>query len=100
MPCFGQAPSSVDTDGACSENESSQPPARATLDDMIKAVIEDLIKRKTAKPRTQQTLRNTLQSKLGKDVRATDVDAVHAALVERGYVKVDGTKVTYTLPVT
>ena len=100
MPCFGQVPNSVDANEICSESESSQTPARATLDDMIKAVIEDLIKRKTAKPRTQQTLRNTLQSKLGKDVRATDVDAVHAALVERGYVKVDGTKVTYTLPVT
>ncbi len=47
MPCFGRVPSSVDTDGACSENESRQPPVRATLDEMIKAVIEDLLKRKT-----------------------------------------------------
>lgn len=101
MPCFDQAAAdSVDADEICDDDEANQSCTRATLDDMIKVVIEDLIKRKTAKPRTQRTLRNTLQTKLGRNVRATDVDAVYAALLERNHVKADGTKVTYTLPAT
>ena len=98
MPCFGQVPNSVDSDDTCGDGESSRPPARVTLDDMIKLVVEDLVKRKTGRPGTQKSLRNTMQAKLGKSVRATDVDAVYAALVERGYVKANATKVTYTLP--
>ncbi len=99
MPCFSQVPNSVDSDDICSDGESSRPPARVTLDDMTKLVVEDLVKRKTGRPGTQKSLRNTMQTRLGKGVRATDVDAVYAALVERGYVKVNATKVTYTLPV-
>jgi len=35
-----------------------------------------------------------------KEVSIADIDAVYEALVKRGYVKVNGAKVTYALPAT
>lgn len=99
MPCFSQAAlDHVDANAACGTADSVQPSARATVDDMLKLAMDDLIKRKNAKPRTAKTLRNTIQAKLGKNVRATDVDAVYAALIERGHITINDTKVVYTLP--
>jgi hypothetical protein len=65
---------------------------------MITIALEDLIKRKAARPRTSKTLRSTIHARCGKDLPAADIDAVYEALVARGYVTVDGAKVTYSLP--
>jgi len=65
---------------------------------MVKLAVDDLIKRKTARPRTLKTLRSTIHSHCGKATPAADIDAVYEALLELGYVKLDGAKVTYTLP--
>ena len=89
MPCFNQGRNNAD---------SSKPPDPAVLDERIRIAVDDLIKRKTAKPRTTKTLRSTLHAKCGKNVPAAEIDAVYDALLERGYVKVDGTIVTYALP--
>ena len=40
----------------------------------------------------------TIQTKYGKNVPATDIEAVYQALVKQGYVKINGEKVSYTLP--
>jgi hypothetical protein len=66
---------------------------------MIKIAVNDLIKRKeAARPGTPKTLRNAIHARYGKERPAADIDAVYEALVKRGYVKVDGAKVSYALP--
>jgi len=39
-----------------------------------------------------------MQKCCGSEVPADRIDALYAALIERGYVRVQGTKVTYALP--
>ena len=64
----------------------------------LTAVVEDLRKRGTTRPRRTSTLKNALKSipkiKLSKD----DIELLVAALVSKGYITVQNTKVTYTLP--
>ena len=99
MPCFRQAAASaIDSNRASDEGKSESSAGRVSVDDMIKVAVDDLIKRKTARPRTPKTLRSTIHARCGKDLPAADIDAVYDALVQRGYVKVDGAKVTYSLP--
>lgn len=88
MPCFKQ------TAGA----KVKSPAVYSSVEDMITVALEDLIKRKAARPRTSKTLRRTIHARCGKERPAADIDAVYEALVERGYVTVDGAKVTYSLP--
>lgn len=84
-----------------------QPPAKATsgadvdrADDLaalVQQAVDDLIKRKAAKPRKMATLRSTVLARIGPP-NAASLDAVIAALVRDGYVATQGDKVTYQLP--
>jgi hypothetical protein len=95
MPCFVKAAGN----GEVPEPPASRPPSPvAEPDSLMKLVLDDLVKRKTAKPRTPKTLKSTMQARCGSDVSAGQVDALYAALIERQYVRVDGTKLTYSLP--
>lgn len=95
MPCFAKAVGI----GESPEPPPSRPPSPVTEPDaLMKLVLDDLTKRKAAKPRTAKTLKNTMQARCGSDVSAEQVEALYAALVERRYVRVDGTKLTYSLP--
>lgn len=91
MPCFSQV---IDANRAPGERK----PKHVSVDDMIKIAVDDLIKRKAARPRTPKTLWSTIHARCGKELPAADIDAVYEALVKRGYVKVEGAKVTYALP--
>jgi hypothetical protein len=64
----------------------------------IEAVIADLIRRKTSKPRTQKTLLSTLHALFKKELSEQQLAALFAALRKRGIVKFEGTKVSYVLP--
>jgi hypothetical protein len=64
---------------------------------LVQLVVDDLIKRKAAKPRKLATLRNTVLARIGQ-ANAASLDAVVAALVTDGYVTTEGDKVTYHLP--
>lgn len=64
---------------------------------MVKLAVEDLIKRKAARPRKVATLRSTLLARLGKDAEGS-LDGVVAALVRAGHVSIEGDKVAYHLP--
>jgi hypothetical protein len=64
----------------------------------IEAVIADLIRRKTSKPRTQKTLLSTLHALFKKELSEQQLAALFAALCKRGIVKFEGTKVSYVLP--
>ena len=95
MPCF-RPPLAAATAG--SESASTQRAQSGNgLDGLLKLAVDDLIKRKAAKPRKVTTLRSTVLARLGKDAEGS-VDAVIATLVRAGYVKTDGDKVTYHLP--
>lgn len=62
----------------------------------VEAVVENLLKRKSAKPRKATTLRTTIQA-LFADEGLTDgeVDALIEQLIERGVVRIDDGKVHY-----
>jgi hypothetical protein len=98
MPCFVQvAASTIASKPASAAGKSKSAGKPLSLDAMVKLAVDDLTRRKTARPRTPKTLRSTIHARCGKEVPATDIDAVYEALLERGYVKLDGTKVTYAL---
>jgi len=80
---------------AIDQNNSS---AKISIDESIKIIVEDLIKRKASKPRTPKTLMSTIHAKCGKATLAADIEAVYKGLMSRGYIKVDGAKITYHLP--
>ncbi|MDO9470610.1 MAG: hypothetical protein Q7J23_07810, partial [Nitrosomonas sp.] len=73
---------------------------RTSIDELIEITVEDLLKRNTSKPRTPKTLMSTIHAKFGKNTLAVDIEAVYKGLMSRGYVKVNGTKVSYELPAT
>lgn len=98
MPCFSQvAASTIASKRASDEGKPKSVAVHLSLDDMVKLAVDDLIKRKAARPRTPKTLRSTIHARCGKERSAADIDAVYEALVKLGHVKVDGTKVTYSL---
>jgi hypothetical protein len=86
MPCFA------------GRKESRPLPRKRTDDELFDLVVADLQRRKTARPRRSRTLLTTIHATCGKDVAAGKIESVYNALVKRGYVKVEGAKVTYDLP--
>jgi hypothetical protein len=86
MPCFSK------------KKEPKRSDAEPTDDQLLSAVITDLIKRKTARPSTLKTLLSTIQARCGTGVPASKAQAIRETLLSRGFVKMDGTKVVYSLP--
>lgn len=70
----------------------------ASPDTWVDAAISDLIRRKAARPRTQKTLLSTLRALVGKELSDEQLSSLFASLCGRGVVKLDGTRVSYTLP--
>lgn len=100
MPCFAAvATNGNGTGGVPNEIKEKSTPARRSVDELIKVAVGDLIKRMAAKPRTSKTLLSTIHAKCGKEIPTADIEAVFDGLVKRGYVKVNGAKVSYALPV-
>ncbi len=99
MPCFSKvAVNAVDIRQAAGVARTGPADKGSPVDALIEVAVDDLIRRKASKPRTEKTLRSTIHAKLGKERPAADIDAVYEALVKRGYVKVLGQKLIYTLP--
>lgn len=99
MPCF--VPGASNGNGTHEEAVNTKPQrtaAQTTVDELIQMTVGDLIKRKASKPRTPKTLLSTIRAKCGKAIPASDIEAVFDGLVKLGYVKVNGTQVSYTLP--
>ena len=91
MPCFKSAIANPPA------QEKQVKPAHST-EELLKLVVDDLIKRKDKKPRSPKALRSTIHARCGKDLPAAQIDAVWEALVKRGHVKINGEQVIYTLP--
>jgi hypothetical protein len=104
MPCFSKKEASevkILTNGQPAKKikATSLPVTPAPeLDKTFKIVHDDLVKRKTGKPRTIKTLKSTMQARWGKEVSSSIIDAIFNKLVKTGYVKVNGEKVTYAPP--
>lgn len=99
MPCFKQAAvTTAVAIGASGAGKLNGSATQGAVDDLIGIVVDDLNKRKAAKPRKPKTLKSTIHARCGKHVSTATVDAVYAELVKRGYLKIDGEKVTYDLP--
>lgn len=77
-----------------------KPALPAAPEAQIEVAVADLVRRKAAKPRTQQTLLNTLHASFRKELTEEQPSGPFSALCNRGIVTVDSTKVSYHLPVT
>ncbi|MBV6449100.1 MAG: hypothetical protein FCKEOINB_02830 [Nitrosomonas sp.] len=101
IPCFKtsviNSDSTKNNSAAVDQKNSS---VKTSINELIKIMAEDLIRRKTSKPGTPKTLMNTIQAKCGKDTLAADIEAVYQGLMSRGYIKVNGAKISYDLPAT
>lgn len=64
----------------------------------IDAVIENLMKRKAAKPRTLQTLRSTIKASFAPQLSDEELDGLIEELTSRGVIKVSDGKIQYELP--
>lgn len=63
-----------------------------------KAVVENLAKRKSARPRTLKTLRTTIKALFGTQLMEDDLDRLIEQLTKRGVIKIADGKVQYELP--
>ena len=77
-----------------------KPVLPTTPEAQVEAVVTDLVRRKASKPRTQKTLLSTLHALFKKELSEQQLAALFAALCKRGFVRVEGTKVSYDLPTT
>lgn len=64
----------------------------------IEIVVADLKRRGAAKPRTVKTLSSTIQAIFQKQLSDEEVTGLVNGLNKKGIVKIDGTKVAYSLP--
>lgn len=96
MPCFVQ--------NVTQKHEEETPvivtiPNKQTpINDYLKLAVEDLINRKSSKPRTIKTLKSTIQAKFGKGTPSEIIEQVYALLLKNGHAKLNGEKVSYALP--
>lgn len=112
MPCFKALPAleaTIAATAASGNKPASSTPVpskpapktpKSPASDQLKVAMKDLISRKGAKPGTVAKLLNTIHSTLGKasGVKLAEAEAVFKQLRDQGFVKVNGEKVTYSLP--
>lgn len=75
-----------------------KPSLPAAPEAQIEIVVADLIRRKASKPRTQKTLLSTLHALFKKELSEQQLMQLFSSLCHRGVVKIEGTKVSYSLP--
>lgn len=75
-----------------------KPALPSSSDEQVEMVVAHLGKLNAAKPRTENTLLNTLHALFRMELSDEQLSTLFAMLRERGIVKVDGTKVSYELP--
>jgi hypothetical protein len=66
--------------------------------DRVSAVIENLAKRKSAKPRTTKALRTTIQALFASKLMEAEIDGLIEQLVGRGVIRIADGKVHYDVP--
>jgi len=76
-----------------------KPTLPATAEAQVEVVVADLIRRKASKPRTQKTLLSTLHALFKKELSEQQLSQLLTSLCSRGVVKLDGARVSYSLPI-
>jgi hypothetical protein len=66
--------------------------------DRVAVILDDLSKRRAAKPRTVATLTSTIDALFLKQLSPDEISALLKALQELGHMSVSGNKVSYNLP--
>lgn len=64
----------------------------------LEIVVNDLMKRKASKPRTQKTLLSTIAALFNKQLSEVELQELLASLCKQGVVRIDGSKISYDLP--
>jgi hypothetical protein len=64
----------------------------------VDAVIDNLVKRKTGRPRTLKTLGTTIKALFVNQLSNDELESLIAQLTKRGVIKVTDGKVVYELP--
>lgn len=89
-------------DASPAPETNSKPPAKGkpnnantAISELVRLVLENLVKRKSSRPSTVKTLMNSIKSICGDDVETTKIDAVYEALLKNRYLEASGTKITY-----
>jgi hypothetical protein len=70
---------------------------RALNEDRVGAMVENLAKRKSAKPRTAKALRTTIQALFANELMKEEVDDLIEQLIARGLIRISDGKVHYEL---
>lgn len=73
-------------------------PNDAEIDAQVEAVIIDLVRRKSSKPRTVKTLRSTIHALFKKETSDDQLTNLVDHLHKLGIIKIEGTKIAYHLP--
>jgi len=81
-----------------SSAQASSPHAAKSLKERLAAVVVDLHKRGSARPRTVKTLTSTIGALFQKQLSEHEVLSLIEQLKSQGIVTVSGTKVSYELP--
>ena len=71
---------------------------RALNGDRLAAVVDNLAKRKAAKPRTAKALRTTIQTLFANELLEEEVDGLIEQLIARGLIRISDGKVHYEVP--
>lgn len=69
---------------------------KPVAEELVQAAITNLMRRSSSRPATAKTLLGTMRA--NKQIPAGEAEAVLAELVQRGLVKLNGSKVVYSLP--
>jgi hypothetical protein len=71
---------------------------RESIAHRTKAVVENLAKRKSGKPRTLKTLRTTIKALLGSQLMEDELDRLIEQLTTGGVIRIADGKVQYEPP--
>ena len=74
------------------------PKPDAALAAQVDAVLNDLIRRKASRPRTEKTLLSTIDALFRKELSEAQLARLWQTLRDRGLVKTEGNRLTYVLP--
>jgi hypothetical protein len=70
----------------------------STPDEKIEAIVKNLAGRGQSRPRKEKTLANTINALFTKKLNEKELSTVMKQLIQKGYITIDESKVTYNLP--
>lgn len=77
---------------------TATPAATASIKDRVAVAVSDLQRRGASKPRAKKTLLSTLNALFKQALTEAELERLFQSLCSRGYVKLEGTRITYNLP--